>query len=206
MAKATLTFQIGTGLDASGNLIASGAAEQNYSAIAGPNGENTAVAYVQPFYPGAWVPNQPTGQWISPIDPATGTESQDLGLFTYTRTIDGIGSMSGEFATDNPGELIVNGVVVVQTPGWPNSSSGDFAAFTQFNNILLDQAVNTVTFAVNNNLYAPNPDLPNPTGLIVVGTATVNAVPEPTTMVAGAMMLLPFGVGALRMLRSRRTA
>jgi hypothetical protein len=31
-------------------------------------------------------------------------------------------------------------------------------------------------------------------------------VPEPTTIVAGAMLLLPFGAGTLRILRKRRTA
>jgi hypothetical protein len=38
------------------------------------------------------------------------------------------------------------------------------------------------------------------------GTATVNtyAVPEPTTMIAGAMLLLPFGASTLRMLRKNR--
>jgi hypothetical protein len=35
---------------------------------------------------------------------------------------------------------------------------------------------------------------------------TSTAVPEPTTMLAGAMLLLPFGIGTLRMLRKSRTA
>ena len=34
---------------------------------------------------------------------------------------------------------------------------------------------------------------------------TVNSVPEPTTIVAGALMLLPLGIGALRTLRNRQT-
>jgi hypothetical protein len=32
------------------------------------------------------------------------------------------------------------------------------------------------------------------------------AVPEPTTMVAGALLLLPFGASTLRLLRKNRTA
>jgi hypothetical protein len=32
------------------------------------------------------------------------------------------------------------------------------------------------------------------------------AVPEPTTMIAGAMLLLPFGASMLRILRKNRTA
>ena len=62
VSKASIVLQIGTGLDASGNLIAPGGVEQNYNAITGPDGESIAVAYVQPFYAGAWIPNQPTGQ------------------------------------------------------------------------------------------------------------------------------------------------
>jgi hypothetical protein len=34
----------------------------------------------------------------------------------------------------------------------------------------------------------------------------VAAVPEPASLLAGALMLLPFGTGALRMLRRRQTA
>jgi hypothetical protein len=33
-----------------------------------------------------------------------------------------------------------------------------------------------------------------------------NAVPEPTTMIAGALLLLPFGASTLRMLRKRQVA
>jgi len=37
-------------------------------------------------------------------------------------------------------------------------------------------------------------------------TATDVPVPEPTTMIAGALLLLPFGASTLRMLRKRQTA
>ena len=35
---------------------------------------------------------------------------------------------------------------------------------------------------------------------------TVNVAPEPTTMVAGALLLLPFGMSTLRLLRKKQTA
>ena len=197
LAKATV-IQIGTGLDASANLIASGDLEQNYT-ITGPGGETTAIANVAS---GTWAANQATGQWITPVDPSTGTSSQNVGLYTYTRTIDGIGSLSGEFASDNGGELLVNGVVAVQTPGWENTTSGDYESFTSFSGISLSQAVNTIEFEV----YNPSWPYYNPTGLIVAGTANVTPVPEPTTIVAGAMLLLPFGASTLRMFRKTRTA
>jgi hypothetical protein len=38
------------------------------------------------------------------------------------------------------------------------------------------------------------------------GTISITAVPEPTTMVAGAMLLLPLGMSALRILRKNRMA
>jgi len=38
------------------------------------------------------------------------------------------------------------------------------------------------------------------------GATTLTPVPEPTTMIAGALLLLPFGASTLRMLRKTRTA
>jgi hypothetical protein len=39
----------------------------------------------------------------------------------------------------------------------------------------------------------------------IIGDITLSSVPEPTTMIAGALLLLPFGASTLRILR-RRTA
>jgi hypothetical protein len=39
-----------------------------------------------------------------------------------------------------------------------------------------------------------------------VDDISLTAVPEPTTMIAGALLLLPFGASTLRMLRKRRAA
>jgi hypothetical protein len=43
-------------------------------------------------------------------------------------------------------------------------------------------------------------------GSVDINSITVSAVPEPTTMVAGALLLLPFGASALRILRKKRAA
>jgi len=48
-------------------------------------------------------------------------------------------------------------------------------------------------------------EMGKPPWTLVNGNATLTAVPEPTTMIAGALLLLPFGASTLRMLR-RRTA
>lgn len=39
-----------------------------------------------------------------------------------------------------------------------------------------------------------------------IATISLAAVPEPTTMIAGALLLLPFGASTLRILRKNRTA
>jgi hypothetical protein len=43
-------------------------------------------------------------------------------------------------------------------------------------------------------------------GSVDINSITVSPVPEPTTMIAGALLLLPFGASTLRMLRKNRKA
>lgn len=65
------------------------------------------------------------------------------------------------------------------------------------------------------NLFSNGPSFPVPNGTYqlydnrgvnLFGDATISAVPEPTTMVAGALLLLPFGASTIRILRKNRTA
>jgi len=64
--------------------------------------------------------------------------------------------------------------------------------------------------ATLNGMYTTGPGNPNwPWPLPVFGAGTfsaVSAVPEPTTLIAGALLLLPFGASTLRILRRRRAA
>ena len=171
--------------------LTSGSIEGNYTVTG--LGDSSAIAYVENQYPGAWVGNLPTGQWISPVDATTGQPSQQIGLFSYTRKIDGFGSLSGEFASDNGGALFVNGILVANTAGWEFGDDGDYRSFINFS-ATLNQAVNTITFEV----YNTNPDIsPNPTGLIVAGTAEGDvSVPDGgmTVMLLGGALV---GLGAL---------
>ena len=48
-------------------------------------------------------------------------------------------------------------------------------------------------------LYANN-------GFNVIGSVTLTAVPEPTTIISGVLLLLPFGASTLRILRKRQVA
>jgi len=211
VAKASIV-QVGTGLNASGDLISSGATEQSYNVTyyAGVAGvvtpgagvSESAIAAVEAgSYVGNVTMGPALGQWITPLDPSTGQPSQQVGLWTYTETIVGKGSMSGSFASDNGSELLVNGNVVLQSPSWEYGPYGDYQSLLPFS-AALPNAVNTIEWEV----YNPPWSTFNPTSLIVVGTATVSAVPEPTTIISGVLMLLPFGASTLRILRRNRAA
>jgi len=51
-----------------------------------------------------------------------------------------------------------------------------------------------------------NPIYPWPLPVFGAGTLSASAVPEPTTVIAGALLLLPFGASTLRILRKSRAA
>jgi hypothetical protein len=180
LAAQANTIQIGTGLDSFGGLLPASSTEIHYSA-AGPNAENSAIAYVQPFYGGAWVPNQSTGQWIS--TQIGGVPSQELGNYTYTLTINGVGTMSGNWASDNASTLWVNGNLVATA-----AYAGSYNSWHPFT-ANLTECVNTIQFKVNNANDANGG--PNPTGLIVYGTADVTPCPD------GGLTAMLLGMGLL---------
>jgi hypothetical protein len=187
LATQAETIQIGTGLDASGNLLSAGSLEQNYGV--GGNASDAVVYYLG----SPWVANVANGQWISPSDALGNLTDPQYSTTTYTRTIDGTGTLSGEFASDNPGELLVNGVEVASTPGWPTTDDSDYSYWTGFSDISLDQAVNTIEFDVYNSY--------GPAGLIVAGTATVNTASVPDGGLTA--MLLGMGLAGMGVIRRK---
>ena len=78
---------------------------------------------------------------------------------------------------DNSGLLFGNGTVLLNL--WGNNGQTGFAEYSFYG----------VPPA-----YSPE----------VNGTATLTAVPEPTTMIAGALLLLPFGASTIRILRRKQ--
>jgi hypothetical protein len=54
--------------------------------------------------------------------------------------------------------------------------------------------------------YEYGPDVFGNQGRTYAIGVDVSTVPEPTTMIAGALLLLPFGASTLRMLRKRQVA
>ncbi|MHC1764563.1 MAG: hypothetical protein AB9869_09675 [Verrucomicrobiia bacterium] len=182
-AAVQASIQIGTGLDASGNLLAQGASEVNYTV-----GGNASSAWVFVAGGDAWLANMPNGQWISPYLQSTGGPSGDT---TYTRKIVGAGTLELQFASDNAGQLKINGVAVAQTLGWKLGFENSFSQLVELSYVL-PPGENILEFTVHNLFVG----FDNPTGLIVAGTFT--PVPEPTTVFAGVLLLVPLGASAIR--------
>lgn len=91
------------------------------------------------------------------------------------------------------------------------ASGGDAAAIADAALMIANLNGN---YNLTGNLLFPDPNTTQGNGdgnlvqelLMRTGDTTATPVPEPTTMVAGALLLLPFGASTLRMLRTRRTA
>jgi len=74
----------------------------------------------------------------------------------------------------------------------------------------LSDLVGAKVSAANGYVLRPDPSYPGAgQDMILLATGlpqSISAVPEPTTMIAGALMLLPFGASTLRILRRNRAA
>jgi hypothetical protein len=142
-----------------------------------------------------------------PLTLLTGSEVTGWGLYGYDIT-----SMTGQ-VNGSP----ISGIV-------PN---GSFPSTTQDQNVLIDDAlivtpygldVNGLDFYVGSTDYILSANniptgggysnwlLPYNGSGVGVDLTIITPVPEPTTMVAGALLLLPFGASTLRILRKSRTA
>jgi large repetitive protein len=84
---------------------------------------------------------------------------------------------------------------------WNNSLVGSFApnstAMTLYSTTVSGTAMNTLEFV--------GTGIQDSYGALV-DNVSLEVVPEPTTMIAGALLLLPFGASAIRILRNRKQA
>jgi hypothetical protein len=206
-ASASTIPVYGTGYQFNNFVLQSdGLADGNFVLIADANdgtvnSSNPATAFVvnptaYPLAVNAWIANSSTSKWIAPSADET---NSNAGTFTYQETFSLYGFdpttavLSGAWATDNTGVIMLNGVVV----GSSSSSYTTLTPFTISSGFL--PGLNTLDFVVTNAPFAGT----NPTGLRVdlTGTATAVPVPEPESVAFLGLGLAT--LGALRLGRRR---
>jgi MYXO-CTERM domain-containing protein len=197
-SAATITGLFNTGVDGSGVVLANGAIDTHYVLTVNPNsGSPNAFVVINGQYPfPPWLANSSTSKWIGPIADQGGSMGEPAaGNYTYRLTFvcaDSISgtcastSLSGNWTSDNIGTILFNG----GSAGVSGSPDMSLAMFTPFGITGLVAGTNTLDFVVNNAGSSPTPS-----GLRV----EVSAVPEPGTMMLGALGLLAVGL-----LRRRR--
>jgi hypothetical protein len=149
---------------------------------------------------GPWVDNSSVSSWISYSTPFYAGPDMENEVLQYQTsfTAASTGLLPISYATDNVGTFYVTqdggSAAVVST------DPSQFGSFTSFNLAVTAGVVYHVDLDVNN---APDANS-NPTGADV--QFGIIAVPEPTTVISGVLMLLPFGASTLRILRRRQVA
>jgi hypothetical protein len=183
-------------------LAADGAVDLHYnlivSADAGAPGPNAYVAGPNGVYPiPPWLLNGSDSKWISPR--VNSAANEPVGTYTYRTTFDLSGLdassavLTGRWAADNTGTLMLNGNMLGIT-------SGGFDAWSPFTiSSGFVGGVNTLDFVVTN---VPGFIGPSPTGLRVeiTGNATTT-IPEPSTYLLVGLTLC--GIAGYVKLRTR---
>jgi hypothetical protein len=153
----------------------------------------TPVEVTQPAGPwasGTWMAPQSDQSW--PMDANSGNLP---GIYDYTTTFNiaaglnpSTATLSGTWATDNSGVLYLNGNQVGTSTGYNPTNFNITSGFKS--------GTNTLTFAVYNSPYGPDPGI-NPTGLLV-NFNRASVVPEPTTF-----LLLGLGIAGVALYRRK---
>jgi hypothetical protein len=183
-----------TGVDGTGAALASAAVDPHYVLISSADsnypGPSAIVASVIPA--AYWMANTPTSRWIAPAAdenyPAMGTAHAE-GDYVYRLSFDLTGfvpgsvQVTGGYAVDNAGAVLINGVTV-----GPGASYGSLSPFTISSGFVA--GINHLDFVVTN-LAAGGA---NPTGLRVgglQGTGTATAAVNDGRSTSALQLLMP---------------
>lgn len=218
-AQASVLLQDISSLDTgaglySGNTLANAAVvDPNWtvsllsSAGEPPGGYPAGSAYLVPndigFPFGYWLGNTSASSWITYSTPtqlggdSTGGKYQYQLQFTAANS----GTVNVTWLSDNDSWLYINGgkysdYLAGSKPG------PDMSTFSVWNTPISLSLTGGVTYTIDLDVYNEPQGVGNPTG----GRVEFSAVPEPTTLISGALMLLPFGASTLRILRRNRAA
>lgn len=185
-----------TGVDDDGVRLPDTTLEMHYELTFVPSGPGDAIVIDPSVYgvtSGAWVGAPADAQWIGPTGGGT---TDPAGWYHYDLTLDVPTSaapwlvISGNWATDNSGEIWLNNV----NTGISRPEAYSFNSLVPFEVTGFLPGENTLQFRVSNWPQATG----NPTGLLV--SDMVATIPAP-----GAILLGSIGVGLVGWLRRRRT-
>ena len=204
-ASANLIFD--TGVDSSGNSLSPNSIDTHYLL----DGGNAVVVTGNSFPIPPWLDysaGNGNSRWIS-VDSAGGSGSLPGMDHSYVTTFSLTSAgyvLSGQWSSDNASDVYLNGNFIASlafgSPG--NYSFQHYASFSTAN--FLVSGVNTLQFLVHNGDVNQQDGVPGGWFGLRAEGLTLTAIPEPTTVIAGALLLLPFGASVLRKLRKNRTA
>jgi hypothetical protein len=179
-----------TGVDNSGVALSYGTADPHYTLTSVPSGPSTAIA-ISP-HP-SWVAPPAGARWIAPTPYTTGDPG---GWFVFESTF-GVTSpagcvVSGRWATDNSGEIWLNGVNTGIVRAFGSSGSYGFQNLEAFEiSSGFVAGVNTLRFRVWNGYPPGQSGNPGPMGLLVTD---MQVVPIPAAILLGMLGLGAAGV------------
>ena len=193
-----------SGVDGSGVSLVGGSIDLHYTLNSGQAVVVNAGFPIPPWLDYGAVNG--ASRWIS-ADSAGGGGYDALYSYTTTFTLGSAAGLvlSGKWSADNDSVVLLNGHQI----GSQLFSDVDGNSFSHYNSFstsaFLLSGVNTLIFAVHNGYVPAQEGDAGPFGLRTQDL-TISAVPEPTTIIAGALLLLPFGLSTLRILRRNRAA
>jgi hypothetical protein len=184
-----------TGVDNTKTLLGDNMVDTHY--VIDPSWIAIAGNNPPPAFPNAWLLNSSSSasRWITPVEEPGPSTSETLYVLTLNFDLSGFdpatASFSGRWATDNSGDVFLNGGLV--SLGHSNTFN-DWSPFSANSGFV--SGLNTLAFHVTNRAF----DATNPTGLRVeFQESSIVAIPEPEIY---AMMLL--GLGLMGFVARRR--
>lgn len=191
-----------SGVDAAGASLAGGSIDPHYVLDAGQAVVVNAAYPIPPWLD--YSAGNGASRWISANSSGSGgTDSTHTYSTTFTLANASGLTLSGKWSADNDSAVYLNGNLI----GTQLFQDGNGFSFTHYNafstSAFLINGVNTLTFDVHNGYVPAQSGDAGPFGL---RTESLTIVPEPSTVIAGVLLLLPFGVSTLRLGRKGRLA